>query len=125
RAQAVALARERIGKQREAEEAQDRVRERLRAIDELMARARYEIITGGDQQARFAAVRAAEQMRNDLIKEGQPVPPALSATYGIAQADFHLTELNELRRVREQKWLLTLLEVERSFIPFPDEPPSQ
>src|SRR5262249_38125715 len=122
-AQALALARERAGQDRERREAEERVRERMRAINELMARARYEIITAGDQAKRFAAVRAAEELRNDLIKEGQLIPPALTAAYGIAQADFHLTELNELRRLREQRWLLTLLEVERRHLPFPDEPP--
>jgi len=122
-AQQLAVSREREGLERERREAEDRVRERMRGINELMARARYEIITAGDQQKRFAAVRAAEEMRNDLIREGQPIPPALTAAYGIAQADFHLTELTELRRLREQRWLLTMLEVERRHLPFPDEPP--
>src|SRR5439155_15290421 len=106
--------------ERERREAEDRNRERMRAINELMARARHEIITAGDQQKRFAAVKAAEEMRNDLLRDGQPIPPALTASYGIAQADFHLTELTELRRLREQRWLLTMLEVERRHMPFPE-----
>src|SRR6185437_1440679 len=34
-----------------------------------------------------------------------------------------LREEQELRRIRQERWLATMLEVERSHIPFPDEPP--
>src|SRR5262249_27677580 len=36
-----------------------------------------------------------------------------------------LHEIRELRRVREERFLLTMLGVERSHVPFPDEPPIQ
>src|SRR5208282_520635 len=50
-------------------------------------------------------------------------PLAVPATEQIALSRYHLRELHDLRRVREEKWLAVLLEVERSHIPFPDEPP--
>src|SRR5262249_19634555 len=37
----------------------------------------------------------------------------------------NLTAIQELRRVREERFLLTMMQVERSHVPFPDEPPIQ
>jgi hypothetical protein len=37
----------------------------------------------------------------------------------------NIHELEELRRVRQERFMLTLMQVERSHIPFPDEPPVQ
>ena len=41
----------------------------------------------------------------------------------IALSRYHLNELNELRQLRRERYLAVLLEVERSAVPFPDEPP--
>src|SRR3954465_13410400 len=35
----------------------------------------------------------------------------------------NLREFDELRRIKEDRYLLTMLQVERSHVPFPDEPP--
>jgi len=43
----------------------------------------------------------------------------------IGQFGYNLREVRELRRVREERLLLAQLGVERSHIPFPDEPPIQ
>jgi tetratricopeptide (TPR) repeat protein len=91
---------------------QDRVRERMRVYHNLMDQAR-------EQQA----YRQAQAIRKDLIDQGMPVPPAVTAGYAVGLAGFHLREEQELRRIRQERWLATLLEVERSHIPFPDEPP--
>ena len=122
-AQAIAVARDKFGQEVARREADEQTRERMKSINQLIARARYEIIRSGDAVNRLVAIRASERLKEDLLRDGRAVPPALTAAYGIAQADFHLTELNELRRLREQRWLLTLLEVERRHLPFPDEPP--
>src|SRR5262249_40726090 len=37
----------------------------------------------------------------------------------------NLREMQELRRIREERFLATLLQVEKSHVPFPDEPPIQ
>ena len=37
-------------------------------------------------------------------------------------AAHNLREVQELRRVREERFLATLLQVEKSHVPFPDEP---
>ena len=74
---------------------------------------------GRDQEA----VAQAHVLREDIIRQGREVPLAVPATEQIALSRYHLRELHDLRRVREEKWLAVLLEVERSHIPFPDEPP--
>jgi hypothetical protein len=91
---------------------QDRVRERMRVYHNLMDQAR-------EQQA----YRQAQSIRKDLIDQGLPVPPAVTAGYAVGLAGYHLREAQELRRIRQERWLATMLEVERSHIPFPDEPP--
>jgi hypothetical protein len=92
--------------------AQDRLRERLRVFQNLMDQAREE-----------EAYRQALSMRNDLVSQGLQVPPAVTFGYQTALNGYHLREERELRRFREERFLAVLLEVERSHIPFPDEPP--
>jgi tetratricopeptide (TPR) repeat protein len=91
---------------------QNRIRERMRVFHTLMDQAR-------EQQAYIHA----QDLRKDLIDQGLPVPPAVTAGYAIGLAGYHLREEQELRRIREERWLATLLQVEKSHIPFPDEPP--
>ncbi|MGH7174272.1 MAG: hypothetical protein ACRELG_28730, partial [Gemmataceae bacterium] len=91
---------------------QGKVRERMRVYHNLMDQAR-------EQQA----YRHAQEIRADLIKKGLPVPPAVTGAYATALVGYHLREEQELRRIRQERWLNVLLQVERSHIPFPDEPP--
>jgi tetratricopeptide (TPR) repeat protein len=91
---------------------QDVIKARMRVYHNLM-----------DQAREQAAYRQAQSIRKDLIDQGLTVPPAVTAGYAVALAGYHLREEQELRRIRQERWLATLLEVERSHIPFPDEPP--
>ena len=91
---------------------QDVVRARMRVYHNLM-----------DQAREQEAYRQAQSIRKDLIDQGLPVPPAVTAGYEVGLKGYHLREIQELRRIRNERWLATLLEVERSHIPFPDEPP--
>jgi hypothetical protein len=93
---------------------EDRIRERLRQYHVLMDQAREE-----------EAAQRANDLRLDLVNQGQPVPPAVNAAYYTALFAGNLRELQELRRVRQERFMLTLMQVERSHIPFPDEPPVQ
>jgi hypothetical protein len=93
---------------------EDRIRERMRQYHVLMDQAREE----------EAAMRA-QDLRQDLINQGTEVPPAVNAAYYTALFGNNLRELQELRRVRQERFMLTLMQVERSHIPFPDEPPVQ
>jgi tetratricopeptide (TPR) repeat protein len=91
---------------------QDVIKARMRVYHNLM-----------DQAREQAAYRQAQSIRKDLVDQGLPVPPAVTAGYAIGLAGYHLREEQELRRIRQERWLAVLLEVERSHIPFPDEPP--
>jgi hypothetical protein len=93
---------------------EDRIRERLRQYHVLMDQAREE-----------EAAQRANELRQDLVNQGQPVPPAVNAAYYSALFASNIRELQELRRVRQERFMLTLMQVERSHIPFPDEPPVQ
>jgi tetratricopeptide (TPR) repeat protein len=114
--QLAALAREqerlRVGLVKQSNE--DRIRERLRVFHNLMDQAREE-----------EATLRAQDLRQDLIDEGVQVPPAVTAAYRQALTGHHIRELRELRRISEQRWMLTLMQVDRSHMPFPDEPPVQ
>jgi tetratricopeptide (TPR) repeat protein len=91
---------------------QDVIRARMRVYHNLM-----------DQAREQPAYRQAQSIRKDLIDQGLPVPPAVTAGYQVGLTGYHLREVQELRRIRAERWLAVLLEVERSHIPFPDEPP--
>ena len=110
RLMAAANARATIGAQERME--QDAIRARMRVYHNLMDQARYQ-----------PAYRQAQAIRQDLIDQGLPVPPAVTGGYTTGLVAYHLREVQELRRIRQERWLATLLEVDRSHIPFPDEPP--
>jgi tetratricopeptide (TPR) repeat protein len=110
RLMAAANARATIGAQERME--QDVIRARMQVYHNYMNQAREQ-----------SAYRQAQAIRKDLTDQGLPVPPAVTAGYATGLVGYHLREVRELRRIREERWLATLLEVDRSHIPFPDEPP--
>jgi tetratricopeptide (TPR) repeat protein len=89
-----------------------RIRERMRVFHNLM-----------DQAREAEAYKHAQSIREDLIAQGKPVPAAVTAAYTQGLTSFHVHEEYDLRRMREERWLATLLQVEKSHMPFPDEPP--
>jgi tetratricopeptide (TPR) repeat protein len=62
-------------------------------------------------------------MIQERISRGQTVPVAASASYIIGHQATHLREWRELVRIRDDRVLLTLMQTEKSHIPYPDEPP--
>jgi Mg-chelatase subunit ChlD/tetratricopeptide (TPR) repeat protein len=93
---------------------QERTRRRMEAFSRLMNQARYE-----------DAYLQALAIQQDAVSAGRPVPTAATAGYDIALNANNLSQVQELRRVREERFLLTMMQVERSHVPFPDEPPIQ
>jgi tetratricopeptide (TPR) repeat protein len=89
-----------------------RIRERMRVFHNLM-----------DQAREAEAYKHAQNIRQDLIAQGRPVPPAVTAAYYQGLAAFNAHQEYDLRRIREERFLATMLQVEKSHIPFPDEPP--
>jgi tetratricopeptide (TPR) repeat protein len=51
------------------------------------------------------------------------VPVQANAAYFMATNAASLREFEELRRIKEDRYMLTMLQVEKSHVPFPDEPP--
>jgi len=90
---------------------QERITERMRVYHNLMNQARE-----------LEASKQANNIRQDMVNLGLPVPQAVNAAYTVGQRGFYLREMRDLQRVRDDRWLATLYEVERSHIPFPDEP---
>src|SRR5262249_18444458 len=70
-----------------------------------------------------AAARLAAELRQDLVNRGIDGPPAVNAGYIVALNGANLREIQEIRRIAQDMFLQTLMQVEKSHIPFPDEPP--
>lgn len=116
---AIAEDRERIARTKlrinEFERQQAEERQTVARIDsfrELMNQARFEL-----------AQQEAQVLVQERISRGQVVPPEATASYLIGQAATNLREYRELVRIREDRYLLTMMQAEKSFIPYPDEPP--
>jgi tetratricopeptide (TPR) repeat protein len=91
---------------------EEQTRARIDAFKQLMNQARYEL-----------AQQEAQIMIQERISRGQNVPPEALASYMIGQAATNLREHLELVRIREDRYLLSMMQVEKAFIPYPDEPP--
>src|SRR5260370_41445590 len=63
------------------------------------------------------------EMRKDLMDRGVDVPAAVTAAVKHTLTAQHLREAQRLRYLREERYLATMLQVELSHVPFPDEPP--
>lgn len=107
-----ALRREELTQARTADE--ERTRRRMMVFDRLMDEARYE-----------AAAAQALAVAQDAVNSGTGVPAAATAGYVSASFGHNIKEFEELKRLREERYLLTMMQVERSHMPFPDEPPIQ
>ncbi len=90
----------------------EKTRERIRAFVALMNKARYD-----------EAYKEANLLREESINKGEPVPVEATAAYAMSLRAMNLKELRELKRIREERFLLTLMQVEKSHVPYPDEPP--
>ncbi len=90
----------------------EQTRARIDAFKQLMQQARFEL-----------AYQEAQVMIQERVTRGQTVPPEAFAGYRIGQAATNLREALELRRIRQDRYLLTMMQVEKSFVPYPDEPP--
>jgi tetratricopeptide (TPR) repeat protein len=91
---------------------EDRTKARIDAFRQLMQRARYEL-----------AYQEAQLMIQERISRGLTVPEAAVAGYIIGQQATQLREWRELVRIRQDRFLLTMMQTEKSAIPYPDEPP--
>jgi tetratricopeptide (TPR) repeat protein len=101
-----------IVQQDEKRALEERTRERIRAFTTLMNQARFE-----------DAYRESLVLIQESVNRGEPIPIEAQAVYQISQASANLREARELIRLREDRFLLTMMQVEKSHVPYPDEPP--
>ena len=108
----IAQSRQRVEENAQRATQEEQTRARIDSFRNLMSQARYEL-----------AQQEAQVMIQERISRGQTVIPEATASYKIGQQATNLRELTELKRLRENNFLLTMLQVEKSFVPYPDEPP--
>jgi hypothetical protein len=112
RVRAIALERSNTFEQRAV--TQEKTQARMRAFHQLMNQ-------GRDEDAH----NLAQGIIDDAFRMGVSVPVSVNAAYTVALTAQNLHELQELKRVREERYLQTMMQVEKSHVPFPDEPPVQ
>ena len=103
------------GSQRAAD--QERTESRFRVYKGLMNLARYE------ERAMREITEGMVAMQREAKVRGDTVPLATQAMYDQAQVRFNLQKSQDLKRLREQRFLEVMMSIEKSHVPFPDEPP--
>jgi hypothetical protein len=97
--------------------------ENIRVAEDERTTKRLELFSQLMDKARYAeAYKLANSIRQDALANGQDVPKEADAGYKIAINADNLSQFTEMRRRREERWLLTMMSVEHSHLPFPDEP---
>ncbi len=109
---AVARTRQRLNEFDRLQEELARDKNRIDQFRQLMQQARYEL-----------AYQESQLMIQEKLARGLPVPPQATASYIIGQQATQLREWRELVRLREDRFLLSMMQTEKSHIPYPDEPP--
>jgi tetratricopeptide (TPR) repeat protein len=108
----VSRARQRLNALEEQTRDDNRIKFRIDQFRQLMQQARYEL-----------AYQEAQLLIAERINAGKSVPIAATASYMIGQQATQLREWKELVRIREDRFLIALMQSEKSHIPYPDEPP--
>jgi tetratricopeptide (TPR) repeat protein len=110
--QAIARTRQRLNEFDRLQDQVERDKNRIDQFRQLMQQARYEL-----------AYQEAQLMIQEKVSKGLPIPPTATASYIIGQHAVQLREWRELTRIREDRFLLAMMQSEKSHIPYPDEPP--
>lgn len=110
--EAVAKSRQRLNEFDRMLDDEIRTKNRLDQFRQLMQQARFEL-----------AYQEAQLLIDERIRKGQSIPPTAVASYIIGQQATQLREWRELVRLREDRFLITMMQAEKSHIPYPDEPP--
>jgi len=110
--EAIAKTRQRLNEFDREQDDEARTKNRIDQFRQLMKQARFEL-----------AYQEAQLMIQERVSKGQTIPPPAVASYIIGQQATQLREWKELARIREDRFLLTMMQTEKSHIPYPDEPP--
>jgi tetratricopeptide (TPR) repeat protein len=95
---------------------EERTEAQFNAFKVLLLRARVE------EKARQDLIEGFENMQAEARLTGTRVPVAAKAAYDQINPNFQLRQMAELKRVRQDKFLSVMLSIDKSAIPYPDEP---
>ncbi len=95
---------------------QERVEAQYSVFKSQMNLARFE------EKTKEAVIHGLFGIAQEARQKGQAIPVAAQAGYDITLAGFHIQKNLELKRQREEHFLSVMLSVEKSFVPFSDEP---
>src|SRR5262249_34988781 len=98
--------------------AYERIEAQFQVFKSLMGVARIEEKT---KQEVIQGMRAMDAEAR--LKGGPGVPQATQVLYRQALVNYHIRKNLDLRVLREERFIAVLLEIEKSHVPFPDEPP--
>ncbi|MEI7688161.1 MAG: hypothetical protein WCL32_24415, partial [Planctomycetota bacterium] len=112
----VTVAKTLLEREQQSRTLQDRQEEQLRNFRSQIEIAYFDERTKAELLQNLLALQTENRLR------GQPWPVAAQAMYEMTSAGFNLEQSNSLRRAREDRFLSTMLALDRSFVPFPDEP---
>ena len=94
----------------------ERVESQFRVFKNLMNTGRYE------EKTKVAILEAMVQISDEAKMRGMAAPVAAQAVYGISLAAGPFHQNQSLIRQREEKWLAVMMSIEKSHMPYPDEP---
>lgn len=112
----VAVARNLLERQQQARTMQDRMEEQLRNFRSQIEIAYFDVRTKTEVMRNLLALQTESRLR------GEPWPVAAQAMYEMTSFGYYLEQNRAIRRASEDRYLATMLALDRSFIPFPDEP---
>ena len=105
-------ARARIARITEEARTEESIQRRIQAFNQLMNTGRVE-----------EAHREALVLEADTIARGGSIKSVMVAAHDMGINAIHIKEQAEIRRASEENYLRAMLQVDKSHIPFPDEPP--
>ncbi|HSQ58073.1 MAG TPA: DUF4974 domain-containing protein, partial [Gemmata sp.] len=110
--EAVARVRQKLNEFDRVQDEDARTKNRIDQFRQLMKQARFEL-----------AYQEAQLMIQERVNQGKSILPTAVASYIIGQQATQLREWRELQRIRQDRFLLTMMQTEKSLIAYPDEPP--
>lgn len=110
--EAIGRTTQRLDEFNKEQDEQARVKNRIDQFRNLMRRARFDM-----------AYQESQIMIQERVSKGQSIPTTVTASYIIGQQATQLREWKELVRIREDRFLLSMMQTEKALIPYPDEPP--
>ncbi len=115
-AQTVATIKSELDRRQQRQTFTERLEAQFGAFRSLMNEARFETV------AMNALLKGVVDLERDARIKGNAVPQTSQALHTITQAAYQINHLDDLRRRRQEGFLSVLLSVEKSHVPYSDEP---